>query len=308
MLDMYLEEQPIVTSLLQNSIKNNRIVQAYLFYCNDINYILTYAKQFSKEIITLGLDDIKDSIFDRIDKNIYSELKIIEPQSNVIKKEQLIELQNNVKNKPVEGNKIIYIIKNCDKLNLSSANSMLKFLEEPEDDIIAILLTDNIDKVLPTIKSRCQIINFNTKRVEETGDSYNTLKDIYNYRNEIIDFDDFKKKVDLVLNFVLNLESKKINTFIQLKQINDCFKSQSEFDMLVSIMINIYIDALYLKIDKSIKYMKTFEENIREIAKNNSLDDIINKIYICQQVKYQNTYNVNIKLLIDKIILELGEI
>ena len=55
---------------------------------------------------------------------------------------------------------IIYIIKNCEKLNSSSANCILKFLEEPEDDIIAILLTDNINMVLPTIKSRCQILNF----------------------------------------------------------------------------------------------------------------------------------------------------
>ena len=75
----------------------------------------------------------------------YTELKIVKPNGQFIKKEQLLELQNSVLNKPVEANKIIYIIKNAERLNSSSANSILKFLEEPEDNIIAILLTDNLN-------------------------------------------------------------------------------------------------------------------------------------------------------------------
>ena len=65
------------------------------------------------------------------------------------------------------------IIKETEKLNASSANTILKFLEEPEDGIIAILLTDNRYHVLDTILSRCQILSlkeneFKLKKVSNT--------------------------------------------------------------------------------------------------------------------------------------------
>jgi DNA polymerase-3 subunit delta' len=46
-------------------------------------------------------------------------------------------------------------------LNGSSANSLLKFLEEPSEGIVGILITDNIRGIHPTIKSRCTVFNFN---------------------------------------------------------------------------------------------------------------------------------------------------
>ena len=141
MLEDYIKEQEIVTNLLLESFKNNKLVQAYLIVSSDNDYSLKYAKSFAKKLIT---SDYNTNICTKIDKNIYSELKIINPISNVIKKEQLLDLQNDFKTKPIEGNKRVYIINECDKLNSSSANSILKFLEEPQDDIIAILLTNNI--------------------------------------------------------------------------------------------------------------------------------------------------------------------
>ena len=61
-----------------------------------------------------------------------------------IKKEQLLELQEEFMTKGLLTSKKIYIITDATKLNTSSANSILKFLEEPADNIIAILLADNI--------------------------------------------------------------------------------------------------------------------------------------------------------------------
>ena len=46
-------------------------------------------------------------------------------------------------------------------MRLEASNSMLKFLEEPEDGIIAILMTNNINNVLSTIISRCKVIKLN---------------------------------------------------------------------------------------------------------------------------------------------------
>lgn len=303
MLEKYMDEQRVVTTLLKKSIQNNKIVQAYLFYSDDIDYIYKYAKNFSKEIITKDLDT-KDNICKKIDEDIYSELKIVEPISNNIKKEQLIDLQKEVQNKPIEGNKIVYIIKNCEKLTAASSNSILKFLEEPADDIVAILLTDNISYVLPTIKSRCQVVNFNRIKKDKNENTYDLFYNLLIFDNS--DPDDMNKKIDAAVNFIENIETKGINEFIYIKNIWDVIKNQQEYNIFVSIMIYFYMDVLYSKIGKEIKYMYNFTDIVDLIKSKNTLNDIINKIYVLEQAKLEGTNNVNNKLLLDKIIIELG--
>ena len=56
-------------------------------------------------------------------------------------------------------NKLIYIIDPAEKLNPASANTILKFLEEPPEGIVAILITENKYNVLETIVSRCQCLS-----------------------------------------------------------------------------------------------------------------------------------------------------
>ena len=303
MLEKYMDEQRVVTTLLKKSIQNNKIVQAYLFYSDDIDYIYKYAKDFSKEIIAKDLDT-KDNICKKIDEDIYSELKIVEPISNNIKKEQLIDLQKEVQNKPIEGNKIVYIIKNCEKLTAASSNSILKFLEEPADDIVAILLTDNISYVLPTIKSRCQVVNFNRIKKDKNENTYDLFYNLLIFDNS--DPDDINKKIDAVVNFIENIETKGINEFIYIKNIWDVIRNQQEYNIFVSIMIYFYMDVLYSKIGKEIKYMYNFTDIVDLVKSKNTLNDIINKIYVLEQAKLEGTNNVNNKLLLDKIIIELG--
>lgn len=303
MLEKYMDEQRVVTTLLKKSIQNNKIVQAYLFYSDDIDYIYKYAKDFSKEIIAKDLDT-KDNICKKIDEDIYSELKIVEPISNNIKKEQLIDLQKEVQNKPIEGNKIVYIIKNCEKLTAASSNSILKFLEEPADDIVAILLTDNISYVLPTIKSRCQVVNFNRIKKDKNENTYDLFYNLLIFDNS--DPDDMNKKIDAAVNFIENIETKGINEFIYIKNIWDVIKNQQEYNIFVSIMIYFYMDVLYSKIGKEIKYMYNFTDIVDLVKSKNTLNDIIDKIYVLEQAKLEGTNNVNNKLLLDKIIIELG--
>lgn len=303
MLEKYIEEQNIATTLLIKSIQSNKIVQAYLFYSDDIDYIYKYAKDFSKEIITKDLST-RDNICKKIDEEIYSELKVVEPISNNIKKEQLIDLQKEVQNKPVEGNKIVYIIKNCEKLTASSSNSILKFLEEPADDIVAILLTDNISYVLPTIKSRCQVINFNRIKKNINENTYDLFYNLLAFDN--IDKDDMNKKIDNTVNFIENIEKKGINEFIYVKDIWEIIKNQQDYNVFISIMIYFYVDVLYSKVGKKIKYMYNFSSTIDLVESKNTIDDIINKIYVLEQLKLEGTNNVNNKLLLDRIIIELG--
>lgn len=309
MLDKYLEEQDIVTNLLIKSLNENKLVQAYLFSCDDINYIYNYAKDFTKEIVKASsLDDKQlEYLYKRIDDEEYTELKIVEPSGFYIKKEQLLELQSQTVNKPVEGKKIVYIIRNCEKLNAASANSILKFLEEPEEDIVAILLTDNINMVLPTIKSRCQILNFKNMKVQTTSE--NKLKKYLNLDESNIDDEQINRLIDSSIDVIETIEKKHKNTFIYIKDIFwDNFKTNDDILVLLNIFIYSYMDALYLKLDKKINYMLDYEGLIEFLSQRNSEEQITKKISIIESIKSDIRMNVNAKLLFDKLIIELSEV
>ena len=60
--------------------------------------------------------------------------------------------------RPYEGRTRVYVVQGADRMSQDAANALLKVLEEPPPDVLLLLLTDNLEGVLPTIQSRCQLI------------------------------------------------------------------------------------------------------------------------------------------------------
>ena len=293
----YKDEQFLVTTLLEKSLKNNKIVQAYMFSSEDINYAMDFAIDFSKDLICKEKNDKERSLIEnRIDKNLYPELKIIEPINDIIKKEQFLSIKEFLNNKPIEGNKIIYIIKNCEKMNKKTANSMLKFVEEASEDLIAIFLTNNIDLVIPTIVSRCQKLNLNNV-------SQITLNNLVNDEEQLENF------IRSTILFVNNINNNGINTFFKAKQlIYDNYKDNQEIKVFLNLLLYFYYDVLNYKIMNKIKYYKDNKDDIIEISSSLNIDSIINKINVVEKINNNNNFNINQKLMIDDLILELNEV
>ena len=110
-------------------------------------------------VLTNNLDDgSKEILCRKIDDDNYPEIKIVTPDGLLIKKQQILDLQLDFSRRAIEGSKRIYIIRDADKMRSETANSMLKFLEEPDNDVVAILMTNNFNNLLTTIISRCQVI------------------------------------------------------------------------------------------------------------------------------------------------------
>ena len=304
MLEEYIEMQPIATNLLLNSLKKEKLVQAYLFISEDKVFLLDYALAFSKKIISDN--DVK--INKMIDSNTYPELKIINPVNNNIKKEELLLLQQDFFIKPTLGKKLVYIINGADKLNMASANTILKFLEEPNDDVVAILLSDNLSKVLPTIKSRCQIImmknSINNNNILNLYDTY-----LFDKKSEEFSIEDYKLSIDNVINLIYLLEKLGINTFIHYKEdIFDVFKTKEDFIMLFDLILYFYYDILNLKLNRKIEYFIDYKEKLEEVSNNNDLKSIQNKLSIIEKTKLKLNSNMNLKLLMDEFIIKYGEV
>lgn len=208
-------------------ILNNKVSHAYLIEIGS-NDDLFYVYQFIKMILcNLTYDELKNSnnpIISLIDKHSYPDLFLIEPDGDMIKKNQLLSLQKEFSNKSLIDSKRIYIINGADKLNKFASNTMLKFLEEPEDDIIAFLLTDNRYHVLDTILSRCQILTLKDNNIIDSFDEFDLelLKSVLNPKMFYLNYNHFindiicdknisKNKFLLIENFIVLYLNYKFN-------------------------------------------------------------------------------------------------
>ena len=259
MLEEYKIEQPLAYKILSNAINNNKCSHAYLFDTKNYSKSKELVLSFAKKILCGKNHKTKEEmekchICSNIDKNIYSELKIITKDGLWIKKEQLLDLQNAFMTKGVESNNKVYIIEDVDCLNKASANSILKFLEEPQEGIIALLMTNNIHKLLDTILSRCQIINLKS-------DVKNSLIEQINFSNELTTEEE-QELINNTLDFIYALDQKKLTTLVYTKELfTDKFNSKDKIEVFYEIMLLFYEEAINYKIKKLDfwdKYEKSF--------------------------------------------------
>ena len=194
-----------------------------------------------------GIDFDVQNINNLIDNGGYRDLYIIEPDGVWIKKEQILSLKEEFSSKSVNDSLRIYIIDQADKLNKAAANSMLKFLEEPEENIVAILLADNRYNVIKTILSRCQTFKL---KGEET----------LNYDNQII--------IDM-FDFVMNLERNGLKTICYINDLwNKKYSTKDEYSNNFDVMSEIYMDVINYKLGKDIKFNSNISD-IEYISRNN---------------------------------------
>ena len=289
MLYDYMDGQTLAYNIMMNEIKNKQLSHAYLIDENNSSVAFDLVIAFVIEILSDGMNNEEKMILaKRIHDNNYPEFKIIEPDGMLIKKKQILDLQQEFSLEPVEGNKRIYIIRDADKMRSETANSMLKFLEEPSSNIIAILMTNNYSSILPTIISRCQIIKL--------GNDNKSVKDEY---------------LDLAINFVESIESNGIRTILNIQDILFQYISSKERDKLILFfdkVIDVYYDIMKIVIKaKEIKYQEYYD-NLEKIALKSDRDIILKKIDYLVMAKDLIKYNVNNNLLIDSIIVNLGGI
>lgn len=156
---------PAVVKRLRRAIENNSIMHAYIFegdYCVDK---LGFAKEFAKAIlcrqaVAIGCDSC--AVCRKIDHDNYEDIYYVQmsDKGNILD-EAITELQENLRKKPLAADRNIAIIENADRMNTRAQNRLLKTLEEPSGNAVIILLSENAESLLQTIRSRCGIYRLN---------------------------------------------------------------------------------------------------------------------------------------------------
>ncbi len=281
MLDDYKESQPLFYNLVRNSLKDEFLSHAYLIDENNNHDAFKMVLSFVKEIFYKSYDYDREIISKRIDDNNYPELTIIEPDGAFIKKEQLLNLQNDFSKMSLEGNMRVYIIRNADRMKKEAENSILKFLEEPNPNIVAILMTNNVNNLLDTIISRCQFVKLNNDQVN-----------VYN-----------QELYDKAMEYIMYIESDYEKLLVDSKKLwYDIVKEREDNYQLLGYMIDIYKNILNNKLGI---LSNIDNSHLEKIIGNNSIEKLNKKIRILLEYYDNIRNNVHIPMFIDSMIIDM---
>ena len=158
--------QEHITRTLRNAIEQDRIAHAYIFVGPRGTGKTSTARIFAKALNCTGGPKADFDPEDEICREIAEgrSLDVIEidgASNNGV--EQVRELRENVRFAPARGRYKIYIIDEVHMLSTAAFNALLKTLEEPPEHAKFMMATTDVQKVLPTILSRCQ--RFDLRRI-----------------------------------------------------------------------------------------------------------------------------------------------
>jgi len=259
--------------------KSNRIGHAFLI-CNTSFDNL-------KENLEIILSDYFFHSKISIEEN--PDVYIIKPENDKIVKEEILKLQEAFKSFSQINECRVYIIDGAEKMNDYASNSLLKFLEEPEKNIYAFLISSNVMKVLETIKSRCQLIMLDNVVFSSINDLSSEL-------------------IDNCVSFVSKFEKSKEKT---IAYIYDYFGKKEEKENIknfVMILKYYYRDILNYKLFKKVEHFSNYSDKIEDIANKRSEKYLTNILKILVKEENMLEYNLNLGLFLDKLIIEMERV
>ena len=319
-----LKTQSRVVKILQNGIKKNRTAQVYLFDGAKGTPKMQAAMYLASMLLCDNHNACGECInCKRLEEGVHPRLFIVEPTKGEgvgslpsIKKEQISQLEKEFSFSSIEKGPRMFIINDIDKATLSSANTLLKFLEEMKDDCYGILTTENLEAVLSTIKSRSQIITFDMIDKGTLQDIYlskginpelaRVISNITNNSSEGIELansEDLKNLIILVKKVTQAILSDQdpILTFSEEGKFLISSNDKALHHMFLDLLTTMTNDRLYYILGK--KDEMIFRESLEEMdelgfdVRGFGYKETYNQLEVMLEFKERLNYNVNLELM-----------
>lgn len=308
--DLYTYQKEVM-QLIDNSIKKNRLVHAYLFDGEKGTGTKDVALYMAKKLLCKENDApcMKCADCKKIDSLTHLNFMLIEPTNDSIKKENIEALKHEFSMSSINGEKKIYLINDAEKMNPSAQNALLKFLEEPNPNHYAFLTTTNYKKILPTITSRCQVMHFKpvpkTYLINKLTEYGIDLDIAYIISFLTSDIDQALKYIEegKVANFyavakkIINKDLKNKDPFVEYYRNRVLFLEEKDKDyhrLFLDILILMYQELLNKKMNEEVKYFK--DEVDSEELNNMSKEEILKKLDLLNLYQERFNYFVNLDL------------
>lgn len=251
--------------------ENNTLSHAHLISGDDGIGKSILADIFSSKIINKPLGE------ENADVVIYKAKKA------TIGVDEVRKIIEEVNKKPYEGDRKVILIHNAEKLTVQAQNALLKTIEEPPNGVFIILLTTNLEIILETIKSRCQIYKLTPLNKEEmlevlnrrTGIEENIIKSALAYAHGIpgraerfLDDESLEKMRDLILLMLKDVSKRDVDSILKYEK--EFLKFKDEKEELLSV-IELFIRDIILFKELNNNDMIINSDKISEIDELNQL-------------------------------------
>ena len=266
----------LLISQFEHDYKSNRLTHAFLV-CNTFY-----------ELIENDLKYILSNYF--FDKNINlvdnPDIYYVKPINGTILKDDILKLRESFMTYSLVNKNKVYIIQEAEKMNLYASNSLLKFLEEPSPNIFAILITSNINEVLPTIRSRCQVLMVDNK----ISFSLSKCSELF---------------ISNVLKMITCFETDGYDSISEIYNIIDKKIEKEDLKSLVKIVKYFYRDCLNYLLLKEINFFSDYDESIKIVSNKNTKESLTRKIFLILKEENNLIYNLNTNLFLDNLLIKL---
>ena len=309
---MYFEQikgQNFAKKYLTNSIKSNMVSHAYMFEGPNGIGKNTMARELAAILLEM------ENLFNSPD---YIEIK---PDGNSIKIAQIRKLQSDILVKPYKSYKI-YVIDEAQKMTVEAQNALLKTLEEPPKYAIIILITDNKESLLDTIKSRCEIIKFTPIPMQEVA-SYLTMNGIDSKRASLLaNFSrgSMKKAIELSESEEFHLMREEVQKYVEtflngnLIEIMDIQSSiekyKDQITNVLDLLINYFRDIMMVKenVDNSMIINLDRLIFVKNMSNKTTYSQLSKIIDIIEETKNKLRSNCNFNISIQVMTLNIYEV
>lgn len=233
-----------------------------------------------------------------------------------------LQINNDVGIKPYSAPKKIYIINEGEKMTVQAQNALLKTLEEPPEYVVILILTANANALLPTVLSRCVLLNMKPVRDEQLKQFLMENMEIPDYKADICvafargnlgkarilakseEFDKVKEEAITLLKYINDMEINEIVAAI--KKINEYKFDVNDYMDILSIW---YRDVLLFKATHDANHLIFREEiqYIRRVADKSTYEGIETIIDALEKTKQRLNANVNFDLVMELLLLTIKE-
>lgn len=312
---------------LQNAISMNKVSHAYI-----INGERSSGKEFIAKVFAAALQCEKGgtepcgechSCKQALSGNQPDIIFVSHDKPNTIGVEDIRgQINNDIAIKPYSSPRKVYIMNEGEKMTVQAQNALLKTLEEPPEYAVILILTANVDSLLPTILSRCVVLNM--KPVSDDK--------VKKYLMEELAVPDYKANICVafargnigkakMLATSEEFEKVKEEAVTLVKYINDmeiseivkAIKKISEYKFDVTDYLDIlsvwYRDVLLFKATKDANSLifKDELQYIRKVADRSTYEGIETIVKALQQAKRRLEANVNFDLTMELLLLTIQE-
>lgn len=277
-----------IKKLIIDSFHEKNNSHAFLLSTNNIEKCLKDVLDIVKIINCENLGNDDCNVCKTIESNTNPDVILVKESAKEIKKDQILNIINCFLTKPSISKYSTYIICNADKMNDFSANKMLKFLEEPDGEIVGFFITDKLNAIIPTIRSRCEIYNYHFGN--------NSILDLLDITEE-----EYASSFDFALSITSRLNDEpKYSLMADSKNISK--KEREEIDLIFKLIKKFYVlkyENIQLCLYNNLEYV----ESILTSITTNDISLIVKRIKILDNIINDLNIYVNKDLIVNKFFI-----